>query len=83
MFRGIENLSDFLTSQERQAIIYHLLTSLRAEKGDKVGDKVAFLEGEAIGKNYFLKSNCITKICLILDDQKLVLLSVETNFVKG
>ena len=42
-------MSDFLTSQERQAIILHLLHSLRADKGDVVG-KLKFRDGEAISK---------------------------------
>lgn len=46
-FRGIENMDDFLTSQERQAIILHLLHTVRAERGDSVG-KLKFREGEAI-----------------------------------
>ena len=42
-------MSAFLTSQERQAIILHLLHSLRADKGDTVG-KLKFRDGEAISK---------------------------------
>ena len=49
-FKGIEDLSEFLTSQERQSIILHLLSSLRAEKGDEADNgRVKFREGEAIG----------------------------------
>merc|ERR1711884_242093 len=48
-FQSIEEMSDFLTSQERQAIILHLLHSLRADKGDVVG-KLKFRDGEAISK---------------------------------
>jgi hypothetical protein len=51
-FRGIESLNEFLTSQERQAVILHLLNSLRAEKGDRVAGKIDFLEGEAISKTF-------------------------------
>jgi len=38
---------------------------LRAERGDKIGDKVSFLEGEAIGETKFysitLKNTCANK----------------------
>ena len=44
-------MEEFLTSQERQAIILHLLHSLRADKGDVVG-KLKFRDGEAISKFY-------------------------------
>ena len=54
-FQSIEEMSDFLTSQERQAIILHLLHSLRADKGDVVG-KLKFRDGEAISK---LLHSCI------------------------
>ena len=47
---GIEDMNVFLTSQERQSIIWHLLNSLRAEKGDTVS-RLKFREGEAIGEN--------------------------------
>ena len=34
-----------------QAVILHLLNSLRAEKGDSVAGNLNFLEGEAIGED--------------------------------
>ena len=33
-FKNIESIDTFLSSQERQAIIFHLLNSIRAENGD-------------------------------------------------
>ena len=48
-FRDIEDLDHFLTSGERQAIINHLLNSLRAETDDEV-EGINFREGEAISK---------------------------------
>ena len=55
-FQDIEEMNNFLTSQERQAIILHLLHSLRAEAvGDSVS-KLRFREGKAISKFYFLFS---------------------------
>jgi hypothetical protein len=53
-------LNDFLTSQERQSVILHLINSLRAEKGDMVAGKLNFLEGEAISKNAIF-FNVLTK----------------------
>ena len=49
-FAGIEELSEFLTSQQRQAVILYLVNSLRAEKGEAVGGLV-FREAEAICKS--------------------------------
>lgn len=49
-FDGVHDINNFLTSQERQAIILHLLHSLRAEAYDSVGN-LRFREGEAISKN--------------------------------
>ena len=48
-FQNIEDLTLFLTSQERQGIINYQLNSLRAEAGDQIG-KLKFREGEAISK---------------------------------
>ena len=52
-FRGVEDVESFLSSGERQSIIQYLLNSIRAEKGDEVGD-VKFREGEAISKELCL-----------------------------
>lgn len=52
-YHGIEDETTFLTSEERQSIVYHLLLNLRAEPGEVLG-KVKFLEGQSIGK-YILK----------------------------
>lgn len=57
-FQNIEDLTLFLTSQERQAIINYQLNSLRAEAGDQIG-KLKFREGEAISK---LPSRYIPKL---------------------
>ena len=53
-FKNIENMDEFLSSQERQAIIFHLLNGIRAEKGESATEKLKFREGEAIRKiKYF------------------------------
>ncbi|KAK3097735.1 hypothetical protein FSP39_012604 [Pinctada imbricata] len=46
-FLGVEEEESFFTSQERQTIIHHMLSNLRAYKGELFG-KVEFLEGQAI-----------------------------------
>jgi hypothetical protein len=48
-FHNVEELTAFLSSQERQAILAYLINGIRAEKGDAVAD-IHFREGEAIGK---------------------------------
>ena len=45
-----EDMNSFLTSQEQQAIILHLLHSIRAEAGGDSVSKIRFREGEAISK---------------------------------
>jgi anoctamin-8 len=47
-FIGTEDDSSFLTSQERQSIVRHMLYSLQARQGEKLG-KLRFIEGQAIG----------------------------------
>ncbi|XP_071509336.1 anoctamin-8-like [Diadema antillarum] len=47
MFEGIDDQEEFLSSQERQAIINHMLENLRAVEGDKLG-KVKFVDNEPI-----------------------------------
>ena len=49
-FKHIESIDDFLSSQERQSIIFHLLNGIRAEKGDAATEKLKFRDGEAICK---------------------------------
>ena len=49
-FKGIEKGSEFLSSQERQSVIYQLLNSIRADKDDQPTEKLKFREGEAIRK---------------------------------
>ncbi|XP_060575642.1 anoctamin-8-like isoform X2 [Ruditapes philippinarum] len=46
-YHGIEDEDSFLTSEERQSIVYHYLLNLRACPGETLG-KVKFLEGQAI-----------------------------------
>ncbi|XP_055956117.1 anoctamin-8 isoform X2 [Patella vulgata] len=46
-FAGIQDEKAFLTSQERQAILYHMLNNLRAEEGEEL-EKIKFLEGQPI-----------------------------------
>ena len=48
-FVNIENAEDFLSSSDRQSILLHFLNSIRADKGDSVGE-VTFREGEALGE---------------------------------
>ena len=47
-FEGVEDSSLFLTSEERQSIVRHMLYNLRAIEGDQI-NKVKFLEGQPIG----------------------------------
>ena len=49
-FVNIEKAEAFLSSADRQSILLHFLNSIRADKGDNVGE-VSFREGEAISKN--------------------------------
>ena len=48
-FVNIEDADKFLTSADRQSILLHFLNSIRADKGDTVGE-VTFREGEAISE---------------------------------
>ena len=48
-FDGAADSAAFLTSQERQAIVRHMLYNLRAVDGDQL-QKMKFLEGQAIGR---------------------------------
>ena len=48
-FEGVEDHTTFLTSQERQSIVHHMLNNLRAVDGDSLC-YIKFLEGQAIGK---------------------------------
>ena len=48
-FEGVEEEEGFLTSQERESIVYHMLMNMRAEQGEVLG-KVKFLEGQSIGE---------------------------------
>ena len=47
-FEAVEDEGAFLSSQERQSIVYHMLMNLRAEPGEVLGN-VKFLEGQSIG----------------------------------
>jgi anoctamin-8 len=47
-FIGTENATSFLTSQERQSIVRHMLFSLQAHQGETLGN-IKFNEGQAIG----------------------------------
>jgi len=49
-FIGVDDASVFLTSEERQSIVRHMLFNLRAHQGDQL-DKLKFLEGQAVGKS--------------------------------
>ena len=52
-FVNIEKAEAFLSSADRQSILLHFLNSIRADKGDTVGE-VTFREGEAISKNIII-----------------------------
>jgi len=47
-FAGVEDETNFFTTQERQSIICNLLNNLRAIKGEQL-NKVKFLDGQPIG----------------------------------
>ena len=49
-FVNIEQAETFLSSADRQSILLHFLNSIRADRGDCVGE-LTFREGEAIGEN--------------------------------
>ena len=51
-FKNIETIDVFLSSEERQAIIFHLLNSIRAQKGDAATESLKFRDGEAICKKW-------------------------------
>ena len=62
-FKNIESIDTFLSSQERQAIIFHLLNSIRAEKGDAATEKLKFRDGEAICKKWkIVKRNLLKAV---------------------
>lgn len=46
-FEGVLEQRAFLTSQERQCIIYHMLSNLRATEGEEL-EKIRFLDGQPI-----------------------------------
>jgi len=50
-FEGADDASTFLSSQERQSIVRHMVFNLRAHEGDQLG-AIRFLEGQAIGVYY-------------------------------
>ena len=52
-FDHIEDPEKFLTSAESQSVLQYLLSGLRAEEGDVVGD-VKLGEGEVIGKCFMI-----------------------------
>jgi anoctamin-8 len=62
-FEGVSDQQTFLTSQERQAIVYHMLENLRATEGEEL-DKVHFLEGQPISELVYL---CIIYIFVLID----------------
>ena len=47
-YHDIEDEEHFLTSEERQSLVYAILMNLRAQQGEVVG-AITFLEGQAIG----------------------------------
>jgi len=54
-YNDIENEEHFLTSEERQSLVYAILMNLRAQQGEVVG-AITFLEGQAIGGE---KQSCV------------------------
>ncbi|KAL4227959.1 Anoctamin-8 [Mactra antiquata] len=65
-YQGIEDEANFLTSRERQTIVYHFLLNLRACPGEELG-KLKFLEGQAIVP--FLQSQRIISQVFPLHEQ--------------
>ena len=57
-FEGIEDMNSFLTSQERQAIILHLLHSLRAEAGGDSVSKLRMCSSHVFTNPEFSICNC-------------------------
>ena len=61
-FEGVDDPRHFLTDQERQSIIKHMLFSVRAESDDHV-DQINFLQGQLMCKYYgvwclFIQHQC-------------------------
>ena len=50
-FVDADDINKFLTTQERQSIVRHMLFNLRAQKGDTLG-RIEFLEGQAVGESF-------------------------------
>ena len=46
-FEGVDDAREFLTDQERQSIIRHMLFSVRSDESDIIGD-VRFLRGQLL-----------------------------------
>ena len=61
-FEGVSEESSFLTSQERQSILHHMLNNLRATEGEEL-DGVRFLEGQPIGQSLFVCSLYVFRAC--------------------
>ena len=57
-FEDIEEMNSFLTSQERQAIILHLLHSLRAEAGGDSVSKLRTCSSHVFANPEFSICNC-------------------------
>jgi len=48
-YEGVEDDEHFLSTEERQNIVYQILLNVRAVQGESLG-AVKFLEGQPIGK---------------------------------
>jgi len=56
-FVGADDSTAFLTSQERQSIVRHMLFSLQAHQGEVLGN-IRFNEGQAIGMSHDMHHLC-------------------------
>ncbi|CAH1797955.1 unnamed protein product [Owenia fusiformis] len=78
-FEGIEESSTFLTSQERQNIVQHMLNNLRAVEGEQLG-KIRFLEGQAIAP-VLLSKNIVSQVLPLHNNETLK--SLQCSWVKA
>ena len=56
-YEGVEDDEHFLSTEERQNIVYQILLNVRAVQGESLG-AVKFLEGQPIGKYWTNLINC-------------------------
>ncbi|XP_038077941.1 anoctamin-8-like isoform X1 [Patiria miniata] len=79
IFEGVDNKKEFFSSQQRQAIVHHMLLNLRAIEGDKLG-KIKFLEAQAIVPK-LLSKGIVTQVLPLHNSEALA--SLKTNWVQA